>query len=238
MRRRASAEPADVGAHPPPPPPPPAALLDGPDESTEKLSARRHHPLLDALNESTKWSVSAVVFGVLGYRRDLLSAWWVLGSIFAAALCRVLKRAINEARPPAARKADPGMPSAHANSLAFLATFVSLSALATMPGGSAVRLALGFGVPAAAAFLAWLRIALGYHTAPQVAVGWVVGSSTAAFWAYLGQTRALPLLHARPELQWVLTAATAAAVTAFVAQYGARWLAEARERVAEKATVL
>lgn len=163
-----------------------------------------HHPALEAINDATKWAVSAAAFGTLLWRRDLLSAFCVLGSIVAAINCRVsvqsigmqlyvlhrcpggstpcmhvpalhgtcpvacvagrlgaawrrcgtfalqvrqrlpavhppggcqqtaanlctlgfchlqvLKFAINQARP-SERKADPGMPSAHANSLAFL----------------------------------------------------------------------------------------------------------------------
>ena len=45
-----------------------------------------------------------------------------------------LKAAINQARPARARKADPGMPSSHANALAFLATSAAV-ALLQGPGG-------------------------------------------------------------------------------------------------------
>jgi len=188
--------------------------------------------LLEALNESTKWAVSFTVFSVLLWRRDLLSSWCMLGSIAAAILCRVLKFAINEARPPAARKADPGMPSAHANSLAFLSTFVSVSAVATMPVGAALRWPLAVGVPACALFLAWLRVALGYHTLPQVAAGWVLGSTSAAAWSNLGQAVALPYLAVHPECCWWLYGATTAAVAVFIGQNVARWLDEVREKKA------
>lgn len=48
-----------------------------------------HHPLLETLNDATKWAVSCVAFGTLLWRRDLLAAWCVLGSVVAAVNCRV-----------------------------------------------------------------------------------------------------------------------------------------------------
>ena len=89
-------------------------------------AARAVHPVLDAINESTKWTVSMAVFATLAVRRDLVCTLWVFGSIVAAIFCKIMKFAINEARPSTARKTDPGMPSSHANSLAFLSTFISL----------------------------------------------------------------------------------------------------------------
>ena len=48
-----------------------------------------HHPALEAVNNSTKWAVSAAAFCTLLMRRDLVAAWCVLGSIVAAVNCRV-----------------------------------------------------------------------------------------------------------------------------------------------------
>ena len=72
------------------------------------------HPALDRLNSSTKWVVSLAAFVVVVSRRDALSCWCLLGSIANSFLSRALKYAINEQRPENARKADPGMPSSHA----------------------------------------------------------------------------------------------------------------------------
>lgn len=47
------------------------------------------HPLLEAMNDATKWAVSAAAFGTLLWRRDLLASWCVLGSIVAAINCKV-----------------------------------------------------------------------------------------------------------------------------------------------------
>lgn len=69
-------------------------------------------------------------------------------------LAQWLKAAINQQRPARARKADPGMPSSHANALAFLATSAAL-ALLQGPGGDLRRgsAALAMLPLAGAAFL-------------------------------------------------------------------------------------
>jgi len=59
---------------------------------------------------------------------------------------------INEQRPPAARAVDPGMPSSHATSLSFLATYTAV-ALALQPNAAPVHQALSAGVMLCAAFL-------------------------------------------------------------------------------------
>lgn len=48
---------------------------------------------------------------------------------------------------------------------------------------------------------AWLRVALGYHTVAQVAVGWVVGGGSAAAWHAWGRRVALPAVRQSPQLQ-------------------------------------
>jgi dolichyldiphosphatase len=84
------------------------------------------------------------------------------------------------------------------------------------------------GVPALGIFLAWLRTALGYHTIPQVVVGWLVGSATAAVWLRVGHRAVLPALHANPLASWGLVGITAAAVGLFSVLNVARWVREER----------
>eukprot|EP00887_Chlorella_sp_A99_P002279 scaffold10.g2279.t1 len=206
---------------------------------------------LRTINEATKWVVSAAVAATLVWSHDAAAAWCVVGAVAAAALCRALKFVINHQRPEGARKADPGMPSAHANSLAFLATYVSLASAAAACGGAVAAaplaralaaapasLLLMVGVPTCAIALAWLRVVLGYHTVPQVAVGWLVGSSSAALWHAWGRSAVLPRLAGDPLLQasraalaglWALTAT---AVAAFAWQHVRRWFKEHREEQA------
>eukprot|EP00929_Paragymnodinium_shiwhaense_P043824 TRINITY_DN22507_c0_g1_i1.p1 TRINITY_DN22507_c0_g1~~TRINITY_DN22507_c0_g1_i1.p1 ORF type:complete len:191 (-),score=27.52 TRINITY_DN22507_c0_g1_i1:366-938(-) len=166
--------------------------------------------LLESINKATKWGVSAVVFGTLLWRHDARACWCVLGSICAAANCKLLKWLVNETRPPGARKADPGMPSSHAQSLAFLSTYTAAEIFDI--GGPSVALAaalLGGG-----AFLSWLRIRLGYHTVPQVLVGHALGLNSALLWRWFGQAYILDyFLDSRALVG--LYCATGAFVTVF-----------------------
>jgi hypothetical protein len=50
---------------------------------------REQHPLLEGINDATKWAVSCAALATLLWRRDLVSAWCILGSVVAAANCRV-----------------------------------------------------------------------------------------------------------------------------------------------------
>jgi dolichyldiphosphatase len=175
----------------------------------------------------------------------------------------VLKRVINEQRPASARKADPGMPSSHANSLAFLATYAAAAALDTMGGRPLARalaaaalgtclFLVGGGATALPATLpacgprrpepaylraccqgtaevrraaplprrrsllqAWLRVRLGYHTREQVAVGLLVGSSSAVSWWWLGASRAFGLVQQQQAAGAALSALTLAAMAGF-----------------------
>ena len=194
-------------------------------------AARAVHPVLDAINESTKWTVSMAVFATLAVRRDLVCTLWVFGSIVAAIFCKIMKFAINEARPSTARKTDPGMPSSHANSLAFLSTFISLWAANSTSTFFSFSSFFGIVVaPAVAVFLTWLRIALGYHSVPQVVVGYSLGASVAVGWWQVCVELVLPILRARPELQWWLYAMTTAAIVGFTVDNVSRWIAEQREK--------
>lgn len=69
-----------------------AAAADAGSLSLPALSAeqrREQHPVLEGINDATKWAVSAAALATLLWRRDLLSAWCILGSVVAAANCRV-----------------------------------------------------------------------------------------------------------------------------------------------------
>lgn len=76
-------------------------------------------------------------------------------------------------------------------------------------------------------------MALGYHTVAQVAVGWMVGSGSAAAWHAWGRRVALPAAEADPALRAGLYAATAAAVAFFSVANVLRWWREAKKARAE-----
>lgn len=61
----------------------------------------------------------------------------------------------------------------------------------------------------------WLRVALGYHTFPQVAVGYALGAANAWGWWLLWVNHAMPALSLYPESKHVLMWATYGAGAAF-----------------------
>lgn len=163
-----------------------------PDTADAATMSSRATRAFDALGSSTRWSVAGAVFVALVVRRDASTLAWVVGALSNAVLSKVLKRAINQARPDDAVLSDPGMPSSHAMSLGYISTsvvgfaFLAAAANATPPWWAAVppqaTAALLWGYAALAA--SW-RVQRGLHSAEQVAVGAVLGCANgAAFAAY------------------------------------------------------
>lgn len=144
--------------------------------------------------------------------------WALLGSIVSSFLNKALKKIINQARPASARKEDPGMPSSHANSLAFLGTYSSLALAQYHSSGAATALFL------TSLFLTWLRVALGYHTYPQVLVGFCLGSGTAIGWKQIGANYALPYLASEPAYGKILQITTYGFGLLFAARNLLPWL--------------
>jgi dolichyldiphosphatase len=198
-----------------------------PSSSSGRAAPARSPPprLLHAINESTKWVVSAAVMAVLLAARNEWAAWAVVGAVASSFLCKVLKCAINGSRPPRARKKDPGMPSSHANSLNFLSAYAALSLRqhASSSGGAAE---LGAATVAAGLFLTWLRVALGYHTWPQVIVGGMLGSASAAAWFYWGTGGAVAAIVSTPGGYAALCGATVFGIVAFAARNVLQWVDE------------
>ncbi len=139
---------------------------------------------------------------------------------------KLLKRVLKHARPAGARKADPGMPSSHGVSLGYLATYAAVALLAHPPGPWAPVAAAS--LQGAGLFLAALRVGLGYHTTPQVAVGYAMGAANAVALHAVGTSAVLPALASAPQAMFALYACTAAAIAVFAAQGAASWVADAR----------
>lgn len=198
----------------------------GPQRHVHDSSA----PILSWINDMTKWWVSATVFAVLVVKHDASVAWAVLGSIVSSFLNKVLKYVINEQRPASARKADPGMPSSHANSLAFLGAYASL---AVLQGGALWTGPAAGAVLAVSLFLTWLRVRLGFHTLPQVLVGYSLGAFTALAWHRLGARHALPAAAGDPRLLVALYGLTGAAIAAFAVRNVLSWMRERKAKLAK-----
>jgi len=180
--------------------------------------------LLWYINESTKWLVSALVFGILLGKRDETTAWCIIGGVITAIVCRTLKFLINASRPPSSAKSDPGMPSSHASTLAFLSVFPSLLVLQAQHGLSSFLIA--WSLPMGGIFLTSLRVILGYHTVPQVVVGWILGTIMAYMWLRLGIDLALPYLMSSMMGKLLLAVTTFAFMALFAVKNVLRWMKE------------
>ncbi|XWS42089.1 hypothetical protein CRYUN_Cryun17cG0138800 [Craigia yunnanensis] len=105
--------------------------------------------LKPTLNRLSKWLVAALFGGVILSRHDAEALWMAMGSIVNALLSVELKRVLNQERPVAGLKSDPGMPSSHAQSIFFTVVFTIASILewlgVNVLSGSITVLALAFG---------------------------------------------------------------------------------------------
>ena len=136
----------------------------------------------------------AVHAALLASRRDQHSAALLAGALLNVAANGALKRAAREPRPPAPLLRHPdgadefGWPSAHAQFAFFYAAYAALWALSGRwrVRFFAWRALVAAGGVAAAAAVAASRVALGYHTAPQVLAGCGFGAALGAvFFAFV-----------------------------------------------------
>jgi len=184
--------------------------------------------VFEYLNESTKFVVSATAMVFLMFHPTVETCWCLLGSIVNSVNGKLLKRALNHSRPDGAKKVDPGMPSSHATSLSYLSWYAAL-AFAFEPNAfglaTTVTRTLAFGLVSLGAFLAYLRVKLGFHTWPQVYVGYGLGSSTALVWILFGKRYLIQHLARHPERLKNLHACLVVAIGLF-ALSAIKWVKE------------
>lgn len=131
----------------------------------------------------TRWAVAGVAGLVLLYRFDLPAVLCITGAILNALLSKILKRVMNQARPLGAQLHDPGMPSSHAQSLFFFASYLAIAVVREeWMEHKALDVAAAISLFALATFLAAKRVAKGLHTWEQVAVGAAIGGCVGAGW--------------------------------------------------------
>ncbi|XP_010547464.1 PREDICTED: lipid phosphate phosphatase epsilon 2, chloroplastic-like [Tarenaya hassleriana] len=133
------------------------------------------------INRLSKWVVSAVFCSVLLLRHDGTALWAVIGSISNSALSVALKRIINQERPVATLRSDPGMPSSHAQSISFISLFAIMSVLEWL-GTNSVSMFLSAIILASGSYFTWLRVSQKLHTVSQVVVGAILGSVFSILW--------------------------------------------------------
>lgn len=132
-------------------------------------------------DKKVKWIVSGVVGTVLLFRRDLFTTRMTTGAVVSAIECKILKMIINQPRPPQASLVDAGMPSSHAQSLMYFASYLSTSLMLTDVIGDSIKSGLIIGLLWSATFLSFRRTK-SLHTAPQVLAGLSLGAINGFLW--------------------------------------------------------
>jgi membrane-associated phospholipid phosphatase len=137
----------------------------------------------------TRTLVAGTAAAVLLWRRDALAISVLTGAIGNAILSKVLKRIIKERRPDGAPVSDPGMPSSHAMSLFFFASYLSAAAIVWLPDSVSIvaRATACMFLGVFAVNSATWRVEAGLHTSAQVLVGSVIGSIDGLLWFMLTQ---------------------------------------------------
>ncbi|KAJ1474789.1 hypothetical protein T484DRAFT_1969770 [Baffinella frigidus] len=150
--------------------------------------------------------------------RELLVAVWLSGHLLNEALNLVLKKVIKEPRPPGAPRVgfdEHGMPSSHSQFMGFYLVFSSCVLLFRVRN---VRAHWKLGAVAFNALLSAAvlhgRILLGFHTPPQVLVGFGVGCAAGLAYFFLARAVLFPAFGriARWPLMRLLLARDAAGV--------------------------
>jgi len=136
--------------------------------------------------------IVAQVVALLAVRRDWQTIVFFVGLLANVALNHVLKNAVQEARPQTtclvSDAFDPGsfeefgMPSNHAQFAGFVATFTTLFLWKYVDAPLIERAGIVCAAWTATGLCSYSRVYLGYHSAPQVAVGMGVGSAAAVIW--------------------------------------------------------
>lgn len=140
---------------------------------------------LKFLNQTSK-IVTVLTTAVLLYTRSASVAYVGGGALLCGGLSKLIRMAIRQERPPlhSGRKVSYGMPSSHASTCTFLATYITIACL-QLPVLPTLPSSVIF---APVVILPWTfmivmsRVWLGHHTWPQVAVGASLGVCCASFW--------------------------------------------------------
>lgn len=166
--------------------------FDGSISNIVVLSSHRVPKVFFLLNSATKWLVSiAATAGVLWNPKTFRGPYIVVGSIGATVLASKLKRLINQGRPEGAPFTDPGMPSSHA----LVSFFIASAWIQHLADGGQWAMTAALGVSA-------LRVICGYHTAPQIAVGGLLGTLLGYSWSNLGVILDVRYTHATFVISW------------------------------------
>ncbi|KAL7558090.1 hypothetical protein ACA910_020042 [Epithemia clementina (nom. ined.)] len=135
--------------------------------------------------------VSGLFYAALVWKRNGFMAAFFLGSIGNAILGKILKKMIQQTRPPdmvvsalRLKPSDGGMPSSHAMSLGFIGTFILLHQPYWF---------VPIFILTATSLL--YRVQVRLHSWDQIAVGLVVGSTNAMFYYTFAESSVIEFLN-------------------------------------------
>ena len=190
------------------------------------------------------------MFGsVLLLRHDGAALWAVIGSVSNSALSVALKRILNQQRPVATLRSDPGMPSSHAQSISFISLFsgntLSLSPSLSLTsqlkpiispvmewlGTNQLSLFLTALILALASYFVWLRVSQKLHTASQVVVGAIVGSVYSTLWHITWNSLVLQAFASSFSVQVAVFTVAAASALGFAVYVLLNWFKDDKENI-------
>lgn len=133
------------------------------------------------LNNLSKWLVSAVFVVILLIRHDAEALWAAMGSVINSGISKLLKRSLNQERPVANLRSDPGMPSSHAQSIFYFVVFCVLSLMQWL-GWNGLTTSMSGLIVLVGSYFTWLRVSQKLHTVSQVVVGALLGTIFGILW--------------------------------------------------------
>lgn len=178
-------------------------------------------------NRLSKWVVAALFGSVLLLRHDGAALWAVIGSVSNSALSVALKRILNQERPVATLRSDPGMPSSHAQSISFISAFTLFSLIEWL-GTNELSLFLTTLILALASYFTWLRVSQKLHTPSQVVVGAIVGSLYSTLWYITWNSLVLQAFASSFSVQVAVFTAAAASALGFAVYVLLNWFKDDR----------
>ncbi|KAG7539519.1 Phosphatidic acid phosphatase type 2/haloperoxidase [Arabidopsis suecica] len=178
-------------------------------------------------NRLSKWIVAALFGSVLLLRHDGAALWAVIGSVSNSALSVALKRLLNQERPVATLRSDPGMPSSHAQSISFISVF-SLFSVMEWLGTNVLSLFLSGLILALGSYFTWLRVSQKLHTTSQVVVGAIVGSVYSTLWYVTWNSLVLEAFTSSFSVQLAVFLVAAASALGFAVYVLLNWFKDDR----------
>ncbi|CAA6673228.1 unnamed protein product [Spirodela intermedia] len=184
--------------------------------------------LESTLNKLSKWTIAALFGIVILWKHDGEAMWAAMGSVINALLSKQLKQIFNHQRPDPSLKSGPGMPSSHAQSIFYAASYVVILLIDSW-GINVFTLSLGIFTLACGVYLSWLRVSQKLHTVAQVSVGAAIGSAFSIGWFFLWRDLVAKAFVSSLWLRIVVVLASVAFCAGFLVYVVRTWLVDEEE---------